>query len=234
MSGLKNDNENFYCYAKCATVWVYGRIYSWCKKGPFMGNQKFGEILLPWFFASLISLSIPVVLIYLSRYFSSMIDPLDYDKHLSIANQLYIYWSASLPYILVFLPLAVYWGTGIVFTLKFPYRKSGWRTIAAKVLLVLSLAAIFFIPTLLSSAWCLAFKKNLAPPRFLEEGFNRPWLDVPVLSDTMEWALFLPLVCFGLAFLSFLLRPNRYAGVIWLSCPFIFTLLLISHHWLID
>jgi hypothetical protein len=192
-----------------------------------MKKNEFEEMLSTWFIAASASLPFPIILSVLARYFSWIETP---------AMDLEPLSQGVLSYVIIMLPLAVYVGFGLVNWVRSLDLNGISRGIISKACLGLSLASLFGILPLFSAVWCLAQSMGLAHPgSALEtEGLHSPWLGTPLLQESLEWVLFLPLMAFGLALLSFGFRWSRYAALLAMTSFFTFCVLLLSHYWLID
>lgn len=206
------------------------------KTGPALKKNEFRATLLSWFLSALLSLPIPVLVILLMKFFPSLKATFDYDRYSPMIYRIPIHWFAGFPHMLVFLPSMVYWGLGLILSLRIYNQEKQRRLIVAPSLLTFSLAALFFILPLLSGVFCLAQLRGITSPLSWEkwEGAHGPWRNFPFLSNTLKTIFILPFVGFISSLLSFILKPNRYIGIICLSCLLGGYFLFYSLYWLID
>ena len=146
-------------------------------------------------------------------------------------------WSPRLGWAWALGSTLLYWSVGIVLAVCTPPRETGLRDAVSALLLHATLALMFYTLVLLATIWALAAAGGQVPTLGQWVGWtgnHGPWRHICPLRDLLTFTLFVPVVAFLPAVLSFLNRPSWQATLLILGAVLAVPALFTTHYWLVD
>lgn len=195
----------------------------------------FGQIFLPWVAAAGAGAGVPALLLGVYALSPAL--------RRELRNALVGPWPLcddsvrGTPLAWIAASSCVYWGFGVLSTVRASRRRQPMLYIVAAILLSAAMALGLYGVPLLSTVWAMATAGGQVVDLGKWVGWagnHGPWRHLCQLSALLALAILLPGLAFWVGLLAFVARPSWVAAAGTIACALAFLALFATHYWLID